>query len=166
MSQLLLLPDPRPLDQRLGRKFFLNAPRRPGVYLMRDAADKILYIGKAKDLRQRLNHYRNANPDRMPRRHLRLIREVARIEFQFCPSETAALETEKNYSLSTGRNLTGPAFGQAPVNSLSGVWRTDAWPSVCGRGSKAAVAPSRPAGGQGWLFANFSLPAALAGGQP
>jgi predicted GIY-YIG superfamily endonuclease len=95
VSQLLLLPDPRPLDQRLGRKFFLKAPRRPGVYLMRDAADKILYIGKAKDLKQRLNNYRNANPDRMPRRHLRLVREVARIEFEFCRSETAALQREK-----------------------------------------------------------------------
>ncbi|MGC9943955.1 MAG: nucleotide excision repair endonuclease [Verrucomicrobiota bacterium] len=95
MSQLLLLPDPRPLDQRLGREFFLKAPRRPGVYLMRDAADKILYIGKAKNLKQRLNHYRNANPDRLPRRHLRMVREVARIEFQFCTSETAALRHEQ-----------------------------------------------------------------------
>jgi predicted GIY-YIG superfamily endonuclease len=95
MSQLLLLPDPRPLDQRLGRKFFLKAPQRPGVYVMRDAADKILYIGKAKDLKQRLNNYRNANPDRMAHRHLRMVREVARIELQFCPSEAAALRHEK-----------------------------------------------------------------------
>ena len=64
--------------------------------MMRDAADKILYIGKAKDLKQRLNNYRNANPDRMPRRHLRMIREVARIEFEFCENETVALQHEKN----------------------------------------------------------------------
>jgi excinuclease UvrABC nuclease subunit len=94
MGQTLLFADPKPLDQRLGRKFFRRAPRRPGVYLMRDASDKVLYIGKAKNLRQRLNNYRVANPDRMPRRHLKMVREVARIEFQFCPNETTALKRE------------------------------------------------------------------------
>ena len=96
MAQLLLLPDARPLDERLGRQFFRDAPRRPGVYLMRDAEGHVLYVGKAKDLKQRLNHYRVANPDRMPRRHLRLVREVRRIEFQFCENESAALAHEAN----------------------------------------------------------------------
>lgn len=94
MGQLLLIPDPRPLDQRLGREFFRQAPRRPGVYLMKDARNNVLYVGKAKDLKQRLNHYRVANPDRMPRRHLRLVTEVQRIELQFCMTESAALERE------------------------------------------------------------------------
>jgi len=94
MGQLLLIPDPRPLDARLGRKFFRKAPKRSGVYLMRDAADNVLYVGKAKNLRQRLGNYRIANPDRMPRRHLRMLRQVARIELQFCPGESAALRHE------------------------------------------------------------------------
>lgn len=94
MGQALLFPDPKPLDQRLGRKFFRRAPRRPGVYLMKDANGKVIYVGKAKNLKQRLNHYRLANPDRMPRRHLRMVREVARIEFQFCLNEAAALQRE------------------------------------------------------------------------
>jgi predicted GIY-YIG superfamily endonuclease len=94
MGQLLLIPDPRPLDERLGRKFFRRAPKRTGVYLMRDAADRVLYVGKARNLQQRLRNYRIANPDRMPRRHLRMVREVARIEFQFCPGESAALKRE------------------------------------------------------------------------
>jgi excinuclease UvrABC nuclease subunit len=94
MGQMLLIPDPRPLDRRLGRKFFRQAPRRPGVYLMKDAGDRVLYVGKAKDLKQRLSHYRTANPDRMPRRHLRMVREVARIEFQFCANEATALKHE------------------------------------------------------------------------
>lgn len=94
MGQLLLLPDARPLDQRLGRRFFQEAPRRPGVYLMKDASGKVLYVGKAKDLKQRLNAYRVASPERMPRRHLRLVREVREIELRFCPNETAALANE------------------------------------------------------------------------
>ena len=94
MAQALLFPDPRPLDERLGKTFFRRAPRRPGVYLMKDANNNVLYVGKARDLKQRLNNYRVANPDRMPRRHLRMVREVARIEFQFCQDESAALQRE------------------------------------------------------------------------
>ena len=95
MGQLLLISDPRPLDRRLGQKFFRKAPRRPGVYLMKDAEDRIVYVGKAKDLKQRLNNYRTANPDRMPRRHLKMVNAVARIDFQFCRTEAAALKREK-----------------------------------------------------------------------
>jgi excinuclease UvrABC nuclease subunit len=94
MAQMLLIPDPKPLDERLGQAFFRNAPKRPGVYLMLDAQEKILYVGKAKNLRQRLRNYRTANPDRMPRRHLRMVRQVTRIEFQECPDETTALAKE------------------------------------------------------------------------
>jgi hypothetical protein len=79
-SQILLLPDPRPLVERLAQDIFRQLPERPGVYLMRDAVEVVLYVGKAKSLRHRLNSYRVANPDRMGRRHLRLLRQVARIE--------------------------------------------------------------------------------------
>jgi excinuclease UvrABC nuclease subunit len=123
MSQALLFPDPRPLDQRLGAAFFKEAPRRPGVYLMKDAADKVLYVGKARDLKQRLNNYRVANPDRMPRRHLRMVREVARIEFQFCPNEPTALRRESKLL----RSLK-PRFNRAgvwPGKPRFIVWRTN-----------------------------------------
>ena len=74
-SQTLLFPDPRPLVERLGPDFFRHLTERPGVYLMQDAAGLVLYVGK-KNLRQRLSHYRVAKPDRMGRRHLRLLRYV------------------------------------------------------------------------------------------
>src|SRR5438093_425553 len=93
-AQRLLFPAPQPLVERLGREFFLQLPECPGVYLMRDASDAILYIGKAKNLRKRLGSYRVANPDRVPRRHLRLLRAVARIELQECADEPSALARE------------------------------------------------------------------------
>lgn len=108
MKQMLLLPDPRPLVERLGAEFFRQAPEAPGVYLMRDAADVVLYVGKARNLRQRLGAYRVANPDRVPRRHLRLLRSVERIEFQICASEQAALAREAELL----RNLR-PRFNRA-----------------------------------------------------
>jgi predicted GIY-YIG superfamily endonuclease len=122
-SQTLLFADPRPLDRQLGGKFFRNAPRRPGVYLMKDAHGKLLYVGKAKDLKQRLGNYRIANPDRMPRRHLRMVNEVAKIEFQFCRTEAAALKHEKKLI----RSLK-PRFNRAgvwPGKPRFIVWRAE-----------------------------------------
>ncbi|MCX5826538.1 MAG: excinuclease ABC subunit UvrC [Deltaproteobacteria bacterium] len=42
----------RPLD-----KIIQTAPRSPGVYLMKDIAGKVIYVGKARDLRSRLRNY-------------------------------------------------------------------------------------------------------------
>ena len=93
-SQTLLFPDSRPLVERLGQDFFRQLTERPGVYLMQDAAGLVLYVGKAKNLRQRLGYYRVANPDRLGRRHLRLLRQVVRIELQECADEVTALAKE------------------------------------------------------------------------
>jgi hypothetical protein len=94
MKQSLLFPDERPLVDRFGLEFFQQAPECAGVYLMRSSADEVLYVGKAKNLRQRLGSYRVANPDRMRPRHLRLLRSVARIELHACDSEDSALAKE------------------------------------------------------------------------
>src|SRR2546430_13618870 len=94
MSQMLLFADARPLVERLGQSFFRQVPQCPGVYLMRDAADSVLYVGKARNLRKRLGSYRVANPDRLRRRHLRLLRAVTRIELEECPDEASALRRE------------------------------------------------------------------------
>lgn len=92
-QQFLFAPE-KPLVKRLGKKFFRKIPRSAGVYKMRDAQDNIVYVGKAKDLRQRLNSYRVANPERLGRRQLRLLQSVSRIEFDLFPNETAALKHE------------------------------------------------------------------------
>ncbi len=122
MTQMLLIPDPRPLVERLGADFFRHAPQAPGVYIMRDASGAVLYIGKAKNLRNRLRNYRVANPDRMPRRHLRLLRAAARIELHPCASESVALASEAALL----RSLR-PRFNRAgtwPTVPRFLVWRT------------------------------------------
>jgi predicted GIY-YIG superfamily endonuclease len=123
MPQLLLMPDPKPLDQRLGKKFFKKAPRRPGVYLMKDAQGKVVYVGKAKDLKQRLGNYRLANPDRMARRHLKMVNEVARIDFELCASETAALKHEKKLIRTLKPKFNRAGVWQGKPKFL--VWRRD-----------------------------------------
>lgn len=115
-------PDPRPLVERLGADFFRQLPEKPGVYLMRGPADIVLYVGKAKSLRHRLGSYRVANPDRMRRRHLRLLQQVVRIELEECSDEAAALarESELLRTLKPKFNRAGVWVG--PPRFL--VWRT------------------------------------------
>lgn len=118
--QTLLFPDPRPLLETLGQEFFRQAPERPGVYLMRDAAQTVLYVGKAKNLR-RLGSYRVANPDRLPRRHLRMLRAVARIDLEECLDEQSALARESELLLKLRPRFNRAGTWPAPPRFL--VWR-------------------------------------------
>ncbi len=93
-GQQWLFAPAQPLVERLGRQFFLAVPDRPGVYVMRDASGAVVYVGKAKNLRRRLRSYRVANTERVPRRQVRLMRDVARVDFDLCRNESAALVHE------------------------------------------------------------------------
>lgn len=66
----------------------------PGVYLMRGANGDILYVGKAKNLRNRLNSYKNARPHSVSRKVLRMLRLTHLVEMRVCASETEALLAE------------------------------------------------------------------------
>src|SRR5579862_452670 len=111
-AQQRFWPDAQPLVERLGRDFFRQLPERAGVYLMRDAAASVLYVGKAKNLRHRLCSYRVANPERMARRTLRLLNLVRGITWEECEDEMAALNRESELLLEIK-----PRFNRA------GVWR-------------------------------------------
>jgi len=90
---------------------------------MRDARENVLYVGKARNLRKRLNSYRVANPDRMSKRVLRLLRSVERIEWKLCRSEDAALAKEAMLLRSVR-----PKFNRAgvwPVKPGSIHWRVE-----------------------------------------
>ena len=113
-AQLRLFPLPRPLIDRLGHEFFKSAPREPGVYIMRGHSDRILYIGQSKNLRTRLAFYKNANPDRIPRRLTRLVHQVESITLERCASADAArardLELLQIHRPRFNRADTGPQY--------------------------------------------------------
>ena len=95
VGQLWLFEPPKPLVERFGKEFFRALPERPGVYLMCGASEGVLYVGKARNLRKRLSAYRVANPERMPRRMIRLLNQTRRIEWDECSSEEAAIFREE-----------------------------------------------------------------------
>src|SRR3954453_2023346 len=94
-GQLWLFDPPKPLVERFGDDFFKALPTGPGVYLMCGASEGVLYVGKARNLRKRLGSYRVANPERFPRRIIRLLHQVRRIEWDECPTEEAARNREE-----------------------------------------------------------------------
>jgi DNA polymerase-3 subunit epsilon len=62
-------------------------PRCPGVYLFRDTAGRVLYVGKAKDLRARVRSYFSGD-GRV--KVADLLRELAAIDHQPCATELEA----------------------------------------------------------------------------
>ncbi len=70
-------------------------PDAPGVYLWKDAAGTVLYVGKAKSLRQRVRWYFGPDAAASPRLS-RLVRGIAGIETIVVPTEAQALLLENN----------------------------------------------------------------------
>ena len=70
-------------------------PARPGVYMMHDAKDAIIYVGKAKSLHNRVRSYFRANIGRGPAID-QMVRQIARFEYIVTDSELEALILENN----------------------------------------------------------------------
>lgn len=87
-----LLQDSSRLKARLR-----EVPAEPGCYLLRDSEDRILYIGKAKVLRNRVRSYFQSGGGHAhsPRIAL-MVRQVCEIEFIVTDSEAEALALEAN----------------------------------------------------------------------
>lgn len=87
---LTLVKDSERLERRLK-----EIPQEPGVYLMRDASDRILYIGKSKKLRSRVRSYFRESQQLSDRIKM-MVRQVVEIEFIVTDTEAEALALEAN----------------------------------------------------------------------
>jgi len=68
-------------------------PTTPGVYLMKDVAGRVIYVGKAKNLRARAGSYFLKAAEEDPRTG-RWVHEIADIDYLDCESEVDALLAE------------------------------------------------------------------------
>lgn len=87
------------IDPRIAklRDQIAHFPKTPGVYLMKDAAGRVLYVGKARDLRARVASYFQDSSDLLASRgpeiaHMASL--VVDIDFLDCETEVDALLTE------------------------------------------------------------------------
>ena len=76
-----------PLQEKLK-----EIPSSPGVYLHKDAAGKVIYVGKAKNLRSRVRSYFRARP--FDRKTDALVGQIADLEFIVTDNEVEALILE------------------------------------------------------------------------
>jgi DNA polymerase-3 subunit epsilon len=84
LDDLLALPKMRAHPSAAKLALTARLPRKPGVYVFRDRDGRVLYVGKATNLRARVRSY-FASDDR--RKVPQLLRELATIEHRVC--ETA-----------------------------------------------------------------------------
>ena len=75
------------------RKKAMSLPLTPGVYLMKDKTDKIIYVGKAKALKNRVSQYfgsQNTHTQKVRK----MVENVADFDYILCGSEFEALVLE------------------------------------------------------------------------
>jgi excinuclease ABC subunit C len=68
-------------------------PQTPGVYLMKGAAEKIIYVGKAKNLRARVRSYFQDSKDHSPKTKL-LVRNIHLVDYILTKTEVEAFLLE------------------------------------------------------------------------
>ncbi len=70
-------------------------PDKPGVYIMHDAADDIIYVGKAVNLKNRVRQYFRPSHDEGPKK-AKMVTQIRRFEYIITDSELEALVLECN----------------------------------------------------------------------
>jgi excinuclease ABC subunit C len=68
-----------------------NIPEHPGVYRFFNKADKVIYVGKAKNLKNRLSNYFQAN---LATKTNRMVHEAVRVDWTIVKTELEALALE------------------------------------------------------------------------
>src|SRR5215471_4076872 len=84
----------RNFDRKFGAAFLKSLPGSPGVYLVYDLQDELIYVGKAKNLKRRLSQYRNALGRKKDRRMRGIVKEAVRIEILCAETHLDACLTE------------------------------------------------------------------------
>jgi len=110
-------------DRKFGADLLGELPAEPAVYLFKDEEGAVIYAGKAKNIRRRLQSYRNASRRKVHRKMRTLVREASSLEVRLQPSERDALilENELIRTLRPSYNVDGaysflyPAIGTAVV---------------------------------------------------
>ncbi|MBL3594363.1 excinuclease ABC subunit UvrC [Rhodovulum sulfidophilum] len=85
---------PRPRGHACIQSYLATLDNSPGVYRMLDAESRVLYVGKARNLRKRVSNY--AKPSGHSGRIARMISETASMMFLTTRTETEALLLEQN----------------------------------------------------------------------
>ena len=86
----------KPRGAEVIKQALAHVPLNPGVYLMKDARGRIIYVGKAKRLKNRLTSYTRptSGPTWYANKVATMVKQVAAVEFVITASEKEALLLE------------------------------------------------------------------------
>jgi hypothetical protein len=84
----------RVFDEKFGADLLNSVPTGPGVYRYLNAERIVIYVGKAKNLRRRLQGYRNATRKKVHRKMVRVVRRASHLSYETVASEADALLLE------------------------------------------------------------------------
>jgi excinuclease ABC subunit C len=90
-TRLLTVPDPSTYRPSPG-----SIPESPGVYRFRDSRGTVIYVGKAKSLRSRLNSY-FADPAGLHPRTYQMVTTAASVDWVVVGTEVEALQLEYSW---------------------------------------------------------------------
>jgi excinuclease ABC subunit C len=72
-----------------------NLPENPGIYIMRDEGNEIIYVGKAKNLKNRVRQYFQASKGHSPK-VVAMVERISNLEYIITDTELEALILECN----------------------------------------------------------------------
>ncbi len=87
------MPDKEP-EKFDSKQFLTTVPHKPGVYRMLDVDDTILYVGKAKDLKNRVSSYFRSNL--VNSRIWSMVKQIQNVRITLTDTEAEALLLESN----------------------------------------------------------------------
>lgn len=83
-------------DRKFGTDFLSELPTTPAVYLYKDEAGTVIYVGKAMNIRRRLASYRNASRRKVHRKMRMLVEEASGLEVRLQESDREARRVENH----------------------------------------------------------------------
>ena len=118
LDDLLELPSAAAHPQAAKLALTDGLPRAPGVYLFRDATGRVLYVGKASDLRSRVRSYFSSDTRRKVGG---LLRETAAVDHVVTdsPLDAAVLEIRLIHELLPRYNRQGTTFQKSAYLKLT-----------------------------------------------
>jgi len=80
------------LPMNLDKQLIDKLPSKPGVYYFHNSKDKIIYVGKAVNLKKRVSSHFTHNDPEQKRQHF--IRNIHKVSFKQCATELEAIVLE------------------------------------------------------------------------
>jgi len=120
-------------DKTLGEDFIQSVPKKPGIYIFRNMDNSVIYIGKAKDLRNRLSQYKNTTRKKNHRKMRTIIKEASSIELKVCLSEKEALllENQLIQNFKPEFNVSGAYSFLYPCLGIARHYKNPKWMGIC-----------------------------------